>query len=116
MRTFLKAAALVAVFTVSMAGLAQAAQKKAATAPAKHATMASHSTSGVVKTSDDASLVITKGGKDQTFVVNSSTQKQGTIEAGTHVSVHYTMDGKSMVATAIAAQPAKASKTPKGKK
>jgi len=60
--------------------------------------------------------VITKGGKDETFVVNASTQKQGTIDTGSHVSVHYTMDGKTMVATAISAQPAKPAKTPKGKK
>jgi cold shock CspA family protein len=60
--------------------------------------------------------VITKGGKDETFVVNSSTQKPATLDAGAHVSVHYTMDGKNMVATAITAQPAKATKTPKGKK
>jgi hypothetical protein len=31
------------------------------------------------------------------------------------VTVHYTMDGKNMVATAVSVQPAKASK-PKGKK
>jgi hypothetical protein len=119
MRTFLKAAAFVAMIAVPVAGFAQATQKKAA-APAsktaKSSTMATHTTAGVVKSSTDSSLVITKGGKDQTFVVNSSTQKQGTIDTGSHVSVHYTMDGKNMVASAISVQPAKAAKTPKGKK
>jgi hypothetical protein len=117
MRTFLKAAAFVAMIAVPVAGFAQAAQKKSvAPATKKSATMASHTTAGVVKSSTDSSLVITKGGKEQTFVVNSSTQKQGTVDPGAHVSVHYTMDGKSMVATAINVQPAKAAKTPKGKK
>jgi len=115
MRTFLKAAAIVAMIAVPTVGFAQA--KKSTAAPkATSAKVATHTTAGVVKSSSDSSLVITKGGKDETFVVNSSTQKQGTFDTGTHVSVHYTMDGKTMVATAITAQPAKATKTPKGKK
>ena len=44
----------------------------------------------------------------------SATEKKGTVETGAHVSVHYTMDGTNMVATAITASPAKkAAKTPK---
>jgi hypothetical protein len=115
MRTFLKAAAIVAMIAVPTVGFAQA--KKSTAAPkTTSAKVATHTTAGVVKSSSDSSLVITKGGKDETFVVNSSTQKQGTIDTGSHVSVHYTMDGKTMVATAITAQPAKPAKTPKGKK
>jgi len=115
MRTFLKAAAIVAMIAVPTVGFAQA--KKSTAAPkSTSAKVATHTTAGVVKSSSDSSLVITKGGKDETFVVNSSTQKQGTIDTGSHVSVHYTMDGKTMVATAITAQPAKPAKTPKGKK
>jgi len=75
--------------------------------------VATHTTAGTVKSSSDTSLVVTKGGKDQTFTLNSSTEKTGTIENGAHVTVHYTMDGKNMVATSVAVQPAKA---PKGKK
>ena len=76
--------------------------------------MASHTTAGTVKSISDTSLVVTKGGKDQTFTVSATTEKKGTIETGSHVTVHYTMDGPNMVATAIAAQPAKkAAKTPK---
>jgi hypothetical protein len=123
MRTFLKAAAFVAMIAVPAVGFAQTAapaQKKSAStaAPAqkKASTPATHSTTGVVKSSDDSSLVITKGGKDETFVVNSTTQKQGTVAAGAHVSVHYTMEGKTMTATAVTVQPAKAAKAPKGKK
>ena len=115
MRTFLKAAAIVAMIAVPTVGFAQA--KKSTAAHEKSSSkVATHTTAGVVKSSSDSALVITKGGKDETFVVNASTQKQGTIDTGSHVSVHYTMDGKTMVATAISAQPAKPAKTPKGKK
>ena len=118
MRTFLKAAAFVAMIAFPAATFAQtapapakktASKEAAAQKPAKAST-ATHSVSGVVKSTDDASLVITKGGKDETFVVNSSTQKQGTIAVGSHVSVHYTVEGSTKTATAIAASAAKASK------
>ena len=113
----LKATALVAMLAMIPAAAlsAQATAKKAAPAAKKSAAVASHTTSGVVKSSSDTSLVITKAGKDHTFTVNSSTEKTGTIETGSHVTVHYTMDGKNMVATAVAVAPAKA-KAPKGKK
>jgi hypothetical protein len=112
MRNF-KAAAIVAMLAMVPAGAFAAQAKKSAAAPAKHAAVASHTTSGTVKSSSDTSLVVTKGGKDETFTLNSSTEKTGTIENGAHVPVHYTMDGKNMVATSVAVQPAKA---PKGKK
>lgn len=126
MRNYMKAAAFVAMIAIPGAAFAAqattaapAAQKKSA-APAKAGApaakaVAKHTTAGVVKSSTDSSLVITKAGKDETFVVNSSTEKKGALDAGTHVTVHYTMDGKSMVATAVTAQPAKAGKS-KGKK
>ena len=60
--------------------------------------------------------MISKGGKDQTFVVNASTEKKGTLDTGAKVTVHYTMDGTNMVATAITAAPAKAATKSKGKK
>ncbi|HEX6463899.1 MAG TPA: hypothetical protein VFZ98_05580 [Vicinamibacterales bacterium] len=81
--------------------------------------VATKSASGTVKSISDSQLVITKGsGKkatDETFVVNASTTKTGTVDTGAKVSVHYTMDGSNMVATAITASPAKASKGGKGK-
>ena len=111
----LKAAAIVAMLAMVPAGAfaAQAAKKTAPAPAAKHSTVASHTTSGTVKSASDSSLVITKGGKDETFTLNSTTEKTGTIANGAHVTVHYTMDGKNMVATAVSVQPAKA---PKGKK
>lgn len=116
MRTFIKAAALVAMITlVPAASFAQAppaAPVKKAKAPAAATTqpaakkVASHTTAGTVKSVSDTELVITKGTKDQTFTVNASTDKKGTIETGSKVSVHYTLDGKTMVATAITVTPA----------
>ena len=130
MRTITKVAALVAMLAVPAAGFAgQAAPAKKAPAaksaqPAKAEKgakkVAGHSTSGTVKSVSDTQLVITKSGKkatDETFVVNSSTEKKGTIDTGAHVQVRYTMDGKNMVATSINAAAAKAPKpAKKGKK
>jgi hypothetical protein len=133
MRTFTKAAALVAMLTIPAgafaAQAAPAAPKKAtATKPAtttqaaapdaakKPAAVAKHTTSATVKSSSDTSLVISKGGKDQTFVVNSATEKKGAVETGAKVAVHYTVDGKSWVATTVTVEPAKAASKSKGKK
>ena len=124
MRNFMKAASLVAVLALVPAiGFAQAtATKPAATkkttakadAGTKKTAVSAHTTTGTVKSATDSSLVISKAGKDQTFVVNTTTDKKGTIEPGAHVSVHYTMDGTNMVATAVTASPAKkAAKSPK---
>lgn len=110
----LTAAAIVAVLAAVPAAASSQATKKAAASATKTASVASHSTAGTVKSATDTSLVISKGGKDQTFVLSPSTEKKGALEAGAHVTVHYTMDGKNMVATAVAVQPVKA-KSPKGK-
>lgn len=123
MRNAMKAAALAAMIAIPAAVFAAqaapAAKKPAAAKSAASETKAAvshHTTSGVVKSVSDSSLVITKGGKDQTFTVNASTEKKGPVEAGSHVAVHYTMDGKTMVATAITGQPAKPASKSKGKK
>ena len=94
---------------VPVAGMA-AAQKPASTKPAAKASMATHATRGTVKSIDDSTLVITSTGKnhgDMTFTVNASTQREGTIAAGTPVSVRYHEDGKTNVATAIHAESPK---------
>jgi hypothetical protein len=138
MRNITKAAAIVAMLAIPGAAfaaqatsapaapkkttaakpMAEPAAKPAKPAPAakKEAAVAKHTTSGTVKSSSDTSLVITKGGKDQTFVVSSATEKKGTVEPGAKVAVHYTVDGKSWVATAITVKPAKAGKKSKDKK
>jgi hypothetical protein len=77
-------------------------------------TMGDHATAGVVKTVSPTELVITKSGKqagEMTFVLNSSTKKEGKVDVGTPVSVRYKENGTSHVATAIMAQHTKAQST-----
>jgi hypothetical protein len=122
----MKVAVFAAALAVPAAAFAQGttaapAQKKASasTAAKKEAApkVASHTTSGVVKSVSDSSLVITKAGKDETFTVNASTKKDGDIAAGTKVTVAYTTEGKDMTATSIKAaaahKPAAKKSTPK---
>ncbi len=65
---------------------------------------ASHAVRGTVKSISATSLVITssrrKGG-ELTFVLNSSTLREGTIAAGVTVSVRYRTDGNTLLATAV---------------
>src|SRR5262245_59725222 len=86
----------------------QQAQAAAKAKPAKAATKtATHATTGVVKSIDPTSLVITRSGKqsgDMTFVVSASTHQDGTIVSGAPVSVRYREEGANHVATAITVQ------------
>ncbi len=120
MRTITKAAILAVALAVPMAAFAQgttAAPKKATTTAAKKApAVASHTTSGVVKSSSDTSLVVTKGSKDETFTLNAATKKTGELATGAKVTVAYTMDGKDMVATSVKVAPAKAAAPKKAAK
>ena len=101
------------LITVPSGVFAAQAGKPQTAPPAKHAatkSAATHATAGVVKSIDDSTLVITRSGKnagEMTLAVNASTQRKGTIAAGTPVSVRYHDDGAMHVATAITAQPAK---------
>jgi hypothetical protein len=75
---------------------------------AKKTTAASHTVKGTVKSLDDSTLVLSrKNSPDMTFVVDSNTAKQGSPATGSDVSVRYHTEGKTMMATAITAQPAK---------
>jgi hypothetical protein len=114
--TAILAGALIAVPLMGIAATRQAA------APAKPASskaaVASHATKGVVKSVDATSLVITRSGRqkgDITFALSPGTERQGNVEVGSTVEVRYRTEGKSMVATAIAVQPAAPHKTPSGK-
>jgi hypothetical protein len=94
---------------------APVAQKAAPAKTAARASVPTHATRGTVKSIDDAQLVIARSGKnhaDMTFAVNGSTQREGTIAAGSAVSVRYREDGKTNVATAIKAEAAKKGKAP----
>lgn len=105
--------ALIAVSSVGFAATAnqsstKASTKKVSAAPA----MAVHATSGVVKSMDDNTLVITKSagkGPETSFTLNSSTTKEGSIATGSKVDVRYHTEGKSKVATAVSVHAAKKS-------
>ncbi|MBI2833661.1 MAG: hypothetical protein HYX76_04475 [Acidobacteria bacterium] len=97
--------ALSAMPVVGFAAAPTATQAKEA-AKSK-ATVASHATTGVVKSVDATTLVITKSGKkggEMTFTLNPSTKHEGTIDVGSQVSVRYQEEGKTFVATAITAR------------
>lgn len=124
MRNLTKAIAIAAMLAFPVASFAQtapAASPKAKKAAKSEKSMskkvASKTTSGTVKSVSDSQLVITKGSgkaaKEETFVVNASTTKTGTIETGSKVSVHYTSEGGTMTATAISASAPKAGKSKK---
>jgi hypothetical protein len=117
MRMFTKAAILAVALAVPAAVFAQGSTPKKGAAATK--SVASHTTAGSVKSISDTSLVITKGtgakAKDETFVVNASTKKDGDIAAGTKVTVAYTTEGTTMTATSIKAAKAPAAKGGKSK-
>jgi len=114
-----KAAVLAVALAVPVAAFAAQADAKKPAAKKEHA-VASHTTSGTVKSSSDTQLVITKGAgksaKDETFAVNASTKKEGDVATGAKVTVAYTMDGTNMVATSIHAAAPHAAKKPAPKK
>ena len=111
MRNLVTTAALVGVLSggavAGLAAQAGTAPAQSAVKPASPVRVASHATTGVVKSVDASSLVISRTGKKpgkMTFTVNPSTHREGTIEAGASVSIRYREEGKTNVATAITAQ------------
>ena len=113
-------AGLVSVCSVASFAAAPPAKSSAkapAKAPAQHyntkatTAAADHATTGTVKSVTGSMLVVTrsaKDGGDMTFVLKPSTQREGKIEVGAPVSVRYKEDGKTHIATAVTASPAKA--------
>jgi len=109
MRQFMTALALVAACSMA-AVTTMGAQAKPAAKTATKTAMATHSTTGTVKSIDSSTLVISKPGKkggDMTFSVNGSTQKDGTVGVGSNVTVRYQNEGSAMVATAISERASK---------
>jgi hypothetical protein len=103
------ALALVPAFAFAQATPPAEKPKSGEKPAASTAKPATHSTSGVVKSVDASSLVLTKSGKaaeEMTFVLTPTTQKSGTIEPGAHATVRYTTEGKTNTATAVTAKPA----------
>ena len=102
MRRWLGGFAIAAAFAVSTSttAVAQTASQLTITARGE----------ATVKSLDATTLVITRAGKragDMTFMLNASTQRDGSVAVGTPVSVRYQMEGKDNVALAITAEKAK---------
>ena len=96
-----------ALAVVPTAGFAANAQTTAAKHPAK-AAGASHATTGVVKSIDETTLVIThpgKKGSDMTFKLDPAIHREGTVAVGSTVSVRYREEGKTRIASALMAKP-----------
>jgi len=121
MRVLVTAGLIAAALSLAPIGLLAApATQSSQKSTTKVSTPASHATTGVVKSIDDTTIVITKQGKKQsnpmTFVIDPSTQKEGSIQVGSSVSVRYHAEGKKLIASAIAIQQPKSashSSTPK---
>lgn len=99
----LRIAALVAVIAawpvVSSAQTPPAAPKTQPAPKQVTATM-----TGVVKSVDDASMVITRSnakGPEETFVLSSTTTRKGDLLAGDTVKVRYYLDDAKKVATVV---------------
>jgi 3-hydroxymyristoyl/3-hydroxydecanoyl-(acyl carrier protein) dehydratase len=74
------------------------------------AVVATHSTKGVVKAIDADTLVITRSvrhGKEMTFVLDSSTRREGSVVVGTMVEVRYRTEASRRVAAVVSAQETK---------
>jgi hypothetical protein len=105
MRHIARTLVLVVALAAAGSAFANAAPQAAA---AKKTTAASHTVKGTVKSLDTSTLVLSrKKGPDMTFVVDNATTKQGSPAVGSDVSVRYHNEGKTMMATAITAQPVK---------
>jgi Domain of unknown function (DUF5666) len=107
-------------------GKTQKSTAAASTKPTstKKTTAPTASAKGVIKSTDETSLVITHAankGPEQTFVLDSSTQKKGDLTVGATVDVKYRIadDGKKVATVVTAAAkkaPSKSKSTKKSSK
>jgi len=76
--------------------------------------------SGTISSVTASSLVVTKGSgatkKDETFVLNAQTKKEGNLQTGGKAAVQYKLEGTDKVATSVKASPPKAAKAAKAPK
>jgi hypothetical protein len=101
MRTLRIATLLAAVLTL-------APLTSFASTPAKAKAASVHATTGVVRSIDANTLVISRSGKKKdalSFTLNGATRRDGAIAVGSPVAVRYQNEGKSHVATAVAVRP-----------
>ena len=106
MRHLARTFVLVGALAVAASAFAAAPQGSSSSSK-KAATPASHTVKGKVKSIDSSSLVLSGKKGDMTFALDSATVKEGSPAVGSDVSVRYHTEGKTMMATAVTAQPAK---------
>jgi hypothetical protein len=97
-------AILVGAFSALSLGLATAGQPSEAGLRESPQTAPDHAVSGVVKSIDATTLVITRPRKtpgEMTFALDSSTEREGPVAVGDTIEVRYHTDGHTLVATAI---------------
>jgi hypothetical protein len=104
----------VALSAVLLAGGAAASQANPPNAPAQShpatTAVSNHALSGVVKSVDATTLVVTRAGKspgEMTFVLSPSTHRDGAIGVGATVQVRFRTEQDTHVATAILATASK---------
>src|SRR5262245_54542361 len=85
---------------------ADVSQPKAAVSAAANSKQTMHATKGVVKSIDATKLVIRRSGRDMSFAVNPSTQREGNVKVGSPVEVRYRTEANQKVATVVAAEGA----------
>jgi hypothetical protein len=69
-----------------------------------------HAIRGVVRSIGESSVTIAgsgKGDSELTFVLSSSTHREGDLSVGAVVSVRYRREGNQLLATAVSAHPEK---------
>ena len=114
MRNGIAVVVLAAVAVVGALGVHAGQQPAPAQKEPAKATSASHSTSGVVQSVNDNSLVIKHKDATMTFELNAQTQREGKIDVGSTVSVRFREEGKTRIATAVTAETKTAQAKPKG--
>jgi len=103
--TAIELAGILSVSTVAVAASQEISPPvRAITTEKGSAQMPSHAMRGIVKSVSDSSLVIVRSRRragEMTFVLNSETEREGTIAVGSTVSVRYRPEGSTLIATAV---------------
>lgn len=105
--TAIELAGILSVSTVAVAASQEISPPaRAITTEKRIAQTPSHAMRGIVKSVSESSLVIVRSRRragEMTFVLNSETEREGTIAVGSTVSVRYRPEGSTLVATAVSA-------------
>jgi len=98
---------LAGILSASTVAAAASQDSTRATIPEKRAAqMPSHAVKGIVTSVGPSSMVIVRSRRrpgELIFVLNSDTEREGTITVGSTVSVRYRPEGSTLVATAVSA-------------